>query len=275
TLTQQAPEGFTAVFGVPVAQEDHARRAVLAALDLQQRLAQHPTLRPLALGAGLAFGLGIHSGLGVVGEMGPVSHRQVTVVGAPAQGAMQLQQQAVPGTLLVSAATYHLVQAEVRGEPCGTLALEGLPAPLRVYAVQGLVHRYAGVPRRPGRSGSPFVGRQRELALLHDRVEMVRAGAGQVLSLLGAPGVGKSRVRTELRRQLSSEQVTWYAGQCLAYGQTTPYLPVRDVVQQVCGLTAGDTLEMRTAAVRCRLARLGQLTEEDVALLLQVLDLPV
>ena len=141
TLIQQAPEGLTAVFGGPVAQEDHARRAVLAALDLQQRLAQHPTLRPPALGAGLALGIGIHSGLGVVGELGPVAHRQVTVVGAPAQGALRLQQQAAPGALLVSAATYHLVQEEVRGEPCGNLALEGWQAPLRVYAVQGLVRR--------------------------------------------------------------------------------------------------------------------------------------
>jgi adenylate cyclase len=194
TLTQRAPEGFTAVFGVPVAQEDHARRAVLAALDLQQRLAQHPTLRPSALGAGLALGIGVHSGLGVVGELGPVSHRQITAVGAPAQGALQLQQQAEPGALLVSATTYHLVQEEVRGAPWGSLALEGWQTPLLVYAVQGLVRRYAGVPRRPGRSESLFVGRQRELALLHDRVAMGPAGAGRMLSLMGPPGIGKSRL---------------------------------------------------------------------------------
>jgi class 3 adenylate cyclase len=208
TLTQQTPEGFTAVFGIPMAQEDHARCAVLAGLDLLQRLAQHPTLCSPALGAELALGIGIHSGLGGVGELGPVTHRQVTVVGAPAQGALRLQQQAAPGALLVSAATYHLVQAEVRGEPCGSLTLGGWPAPLRVYAVQGLVRRHAGVPRRPSRSGSPFVGRQRELALLHDCVEMVWAGAGQVLSLLGPPGIGKSRLLTEWRHQLPPEQVT-------------------------------------------------------------------
>ncbi|HEY5871220.1 MAG TPA: AAA family ATPase, partial [Candidatus Tectomicrobia bacterium] len=270
TLIQQGPEGVTAVFGGPVAQEDHARRAVLAALDLQQRLSQHPVL-----GAGLALGIGIHSDLGVVGELGPVDHRQVTVMGAPVQGALRLQQQAAPGALLMSAATYHLVQTEVRGAPCGSLALEGWPAPLRVYAVQGLVPRHAGVPWRPGRSESPFVGRQREVALLHDRLEMVRAGTGQVLSLLGPPGIGKSRLLTEWRRQLSPEQVTWYTGQCLAYDQTTPYLPVRDIVQQVCGLAVGDPLEVRTAAVRQALAWLGGVVEEDVALLLQVLDLPV
>src|SRR5262249_38798268 len=157
----------------------------------------------------------------------------------------RLQQQAAPGALLVSAATYHLVQGEVRGEPCGSLVLEGWPEPLRVYAVQGLMHRYAGVPRRPGWSGSPFVGRQRELALLQDRVAMAREGVGQVLALLGPPGIGKSRLLIELRRQLPPAQVTWYAGQCLAYGQMTPYLPVRDLVQQICGLAAGDPLKVR------------------------------
>ena len=77
------------------------------------------------------------------------------------------------------------------------------------------------------------MGRQRELALLHDHVARVRAGAGQALSLLGPAGIGKSRLLTELRRQLPPAQVTWYAGQCLAYGQTTPYLPVRDLVQKL------------------------------------------
>src|SRR5262249_33314255 len=86
TLTQQTPEGVTAVFGVPVAQEDHARRAVLAALDLQQHLSQHPALPPPGVGARLALGNRIHSGLGIAGAIGPVSHRRVTVVGAPAQG---------------------------------------------------------------------------------------------------------------------------------------------------------------------------------------------
>src|SRR5438093_1204933 len=121
---------------------------------------------------------------------------------------------------------------------------------------------------------SPFVGRQRELALLHNRLEAVRAGEGQVISLVGPPGVGKTRLLTEFESRLLPDQVTWYRGQCLAYGQAMPYLLVRDIVQQVCGITPGDTLETRTAAVRRRLAALGGVVEEDVALVLQLLDLP-
>jgi predicted ATPase/DNA-binding winged helix-turn-helix (wHTH) protein len=275
TLQLAVGDHLIALFGAPRAQEDHARRAVLAALDLQQRLRQPPTPGLLALGAGLAVRMGVDSGLVVVGEFGPAAHGLVTAVGAPTQVALRLQQQAAPGTLLVSATTYDLVREEVRGEPCGSLALDGWQTPLPVYAVQGLVQRRAGVPQRVRPSGSSFVGRQRELALLHDRLEVVRAGEGQVVSLVGPPGIGKTRLLTEFGRCLSPDQVTWVLGQCLAYGQAMPYLPVRDVVQQVCTLSAGDPLETRTAAVWRWLAALGGVAEEDEALLLQFLDLPV
>jgi hypothetical protein len=219
--------------------------------------------------------MGIHSGLVVVGDLGLATHGQVTVVGAPTQGALRLQQQAAPGTLLVSAVTYHLVQEEVHGTPCGSLTLDGWQAPLPVYAVQGLVQRRAGVPQRAPRYRSPFVGRERERALLHDRLEAVRAGEGQVVSLVGPAGMGKTRLLTEFGRGLSPDQVTWSLGQCLAYGQMMPYLPVRDIVQHICALAEGDPLARRTATVRRRLVALGGVAEEDIALVLQLLGLPV
>jgi DNA-binding winged helix-turn-helix (wHTH) protein/tetratricopeptide (TPR) repeat protein len=95
-------------------------------------------------------------------------------------------------------------------------------------------------------------------------------------SWLAVPSAdGEYKPVSVLCRRLSPDQVAWYTGQCLAYGQTTPYLPVRDLVQQLCALAEGDGTEARTAAVRQRLARLGQAAEDDLALLLQRLDLPV
>jgi class 3 adenylate cyclase/tetratricopeptide (TPR) repeat protein len=274
TLQPVVGDHFLALFGAPQAQEDHARCAVLAALDLQQRLRQPSRSRLPALSAGLTVRLGVHSGLVVVGALAPAAHGQVTAVGTPTQGALQLQLQAAPGTLLVSAATYRLVQEEVAGVPWGSLVLEG-SQPQPVYTIQGLRQRRAGVPQRPPHSASPFVGRQRELALLHDRLETVRAGAGQVVSLVGPPGIGKTRLLTEFARSLAPDQGTWYRGQCLAYGQAVPYGPVRDIVQQVCALAAGEARETQVAAVRQRLVVLAEVTEEDVALMCQLLDLPV
>jgi class 3 adenylate cyclase/DNA-binding winged helix-turn-helix (wHTH) protein/tetratricopeptide (TPR) repeat protein len=275
TLMPPTSEGVTAVFGAPVAQEDHARRAVLAALELRQRLRDHPILRAQLPGGALAVRMGLHAGCVVVGGLGQGPQQLATVVGEPCHLALRLQQQAAHGTILLSAATAALVHAEVEIAPCEPLTVDGQPTPVPVYAVQGIMGRYAGVAGRGRRARSPFVRRQRELALLHDRWEVVRTGAGQVVSLVGPPGMGKTRLLTEFGCRLAPDQVPWYRGQCLAYGQAIPYLPVRDVVQQVCALADGDPLETCMATVGRRLAALGTVAEEDVAVLLQLLDRPV
>ena len=274
TLISQTSEGFTAVFGAPVAQEDHARRAVLAALDLHQRLRQHPTLRALTPG-GLAVRMGLHSGLVVIGGLGQDPQQLYTAVGAPAQLAMRLQQQATAGTILLSAATYQLVHTEVQGAPSAPLSLDGQSTPEPVYAVQGLLRRRAGVAGRGPQAGTPFVGRARELALLHDRLAAACAGQGQVVCLVGEPGMGKTRLLTEFRRSLAGQPVTVAVGQCLSYGQASPYLPVRAIVRQVCALAEGDEAAAHIAAVQRGLQESGVRSEEDVALMLQLLDLPV
>jgi DNA-binding winged helix-turn-helix (wHTH) protein len=275
TLTLATNDGFTAVFGMPVAQEDHARRAVLAALELCQRLHDAPTLRAQLAGGVLTLGMGLHSGLVVVGGLGQDPQRLATAVGAPLHIATRLQQQAAPGMILLSAATYQLVHAEVRAAPYGTLTLDGPPTPMSVYVVQGLLRRQAGVLGRGPRAQSPFVGRERELALLQDHLAAAMAGQGQAIGVVGEPGMGKTRLLAEFCRRVPGDQVTVYEGRCLSYGQSTPYLPVRDLVRQVCGLRDGDEVAGHVAAVQQRLHASGLTAEDDVALLLQLLDLPV
>jgi DNA-binding winged helix-turn-helix (wHTH) protein/tetratricopeptide (TPR) repeat protein len=272
TLMPPTNEGFTAVFGAPVAQEDHARRAVLAALELHQRLCTHPALREPKPGGDLTVRMGLHSGLVVVAES---PQQYATAVGAPVHLTLSLQQQAAPGTILLSAATYALVHTEVRATLCGTLDLAGSPAPVPVYTLQGLVGRHAGVARRGLQAQSPFVGRARELALLHERLAAVRAGQGQVVGIVGEPGMGKTRLLREFCRRLAGEAVTVYVGQCLSYGQVIPYLPVRDILWQICGLMEGEDATVHTAAVQRQVQASGLAAEADIALVLQLLDLPV
>jgi class 3 adenylate cyclase len=135
TLTLTTSAGFTVVFGVPVAQEDHARRAVLAALDLRQRLHASPALHAQLVGSALALGMGLHSGLVVVGGLGQDPQLLATAVGAPLHVATRLQQLAAPGTILLSAATYALIHVEVHAEPCGTLTLDGSSSPVPVHTM--------------------------------------------------------------------------------------------------------------------------------------------
>jgi class 3 adenylate cyclase len=275
TLIHQASEGFTAVFGAPVAQEDHARRAVLVALTLRQRLRELPTLDERTSEGTFTVCMGLHSGRVLVGTLGHDAQRLYTAVGDPTELAMRLRQHATPGMILLSAATYHLVHEEVQVEAGGALAMgEGLsPAP--VYVVQRLLGRSAGVAGHGPRTWSPFVGREREVALLHERLAAATTGQGQVISLVGEPGMGKTRLLTEFRRRLPGSQVTYYAGQCLSYGRAMPYHPVRDILRQVCAVAEGRDAEASAAAVRRRLQDIEVVAAEDVALVLQLLDLPV
>jgi class 3 adenylate cyclase len=275
TLTLATNDGFTALFGMPVSQEDHARRAVLAAIELRQRLQDAPALRVQLAGDLLTLGMGLHSGLVVVGGLGQDPQWLDTAVGVPLHIATRLPQQAAPRMILLSAATYHLVRADVQAAPYGTLTLDGQPRPVSVYVVQGLLRRQAGVVGRGPRAQSPFVGRERELALLQDHLAAAMAGQGQVIGVVGESGMGKTRLLAEFCRRVPRTQVTVYEGRCLSYGQATPYLPVRDLVRQVCGLMEGVEMAGHVAAVQQRLHESGITAEEDVALLLQLLDLPV
>ncbi len=188
---------------------------------------------------------------------------------------MRLQQQAPSGTILLSAATYALVHTEVRATPWGTLTGDGSFPPMPLYAVQGRLGRHAGVAGRGPRVERPFVGRERELVLLHDHLTTAMGGQGQVIGLVGEPGMGKTRLLTEFCRRVSGNQVTVYEGRCLSYGQATPYLPVRGLVRQMCALVEGDTAAVHTAAVQHRLHACEITAADDVALVLQLLDLPV
>src|SRR5712691_5020761 len=146
TLLQVSGEGFLALFGAPVAQEDHARRAVVAALELRQRLRAPNALQGQP--HGVAVCLGLHTGPVVVGPLAPEPQRPFTAAGDTLHLATRLQQRAAPDTILVSAATYALVQDEVQGEVCEPLALDAPSPPVPVYAIRGLMRRRAGVPQR-------------------------------------------------------------------------------------------------------------------------------
>jgi len=247
---------------------------VVAALELRQRLQYNPALNPSLAGSVLRLSMGLHSGRVVVGGLGPAPQPPATAVGAPLHMATRLQQQAAPGTILLSAATYQLVHAEIRATPCGTLTLDGQSTPVSVYAVQELLRRHAGVAGRGSRAQSPFVGRERELGLLQVHLAEAMAGESQVVGLVGAPGMGKTRLLREFCRRIPGNQVRVYVGQCLSYGQSTPYLPVCDLVRQLCGLAEGAEMAEHATAVQQRLHDSGIAAAEDVALLLQLLDLP-
>src|SRR5262249_25755229 len=118
---------------------------------------------------------------------------------------------------------------------------------------------------------SPFVGRERELAALHALLSQVETGRGQVVGVVGEPGIGKSRLIYEFRHSLEGKRLTYLAGRCLSYGSTTPYLPVLDVLRHNCGITDTDRPEDITAKVHRSLQEVGIVPEEWAPVLLPLL----
>jgi tetratricopeptide (TPR) repeat protein len=238
---QRLSDGFVAFFGAPVAQEDHARQAVLAALELQRRVSTEPTLRAPLRSASLSTSMGLHTGVVIVGPLAEDAQTRYAALDDTTDVASRLQRLAGPDTILMSEATRRLVQEEVRAEAYDAPNMAALPQPLPIYRVREVIVRRSGVTGRGGHLLSPFVGRVRELASLVALLAQAEAGRGQVVGIVGEPGIGKSRLLYELARALRDMGVGYIEGHCFAYDQATPYGPVRSMLRQLCGMTDADS----------------------------------
>ena len=259
-------EGVLALFGIPVAQEEHAWHAVQAALDLQQRLREASAWCALLPGEALTARVGVHTGWVVVGSPQAESLQAVVIGGETIQGAMHVQALAEPGTLVVSETTLRLLRVTVHSTASGLVHIAGYADPLMASTVQGMETSHA--PRVWG----PFVGRHRELAVCDDLLARTLGGQGQVVGLMGEPGMGKSRLLREFQQRLSGEPVTVLEGYCRSYARFLPYGPMSDLLRQHCGLSVTAPADVVAARVEHLLRALGLSPEECAPYLRLLLD---
>jgi DNA-binding winged helix-turn-helix (wHTH) protein/predicted ATPase len=245
------------VFGAPVAQEDHAPRAVLAALGLQRQLAGAPGAWGNASAEALQVRLGLHTGRAAVGASEVSHERAAVVIGDTVTRAIVLQQHARSGTILCSEATARLVRRVVRLEAMPQVSMPGLATRERIYKILGQRLRHTPAGPHAARAGAPFVGRARELATLHAIWAHVTSGQGQVVSVVGECGMGKSRLVAEFRRSLRGEPHTYLQGPCVSYGQTMAYQPVLTLLRRACGIADSDRPAVVAAKVRRGLLEVG------------------
>jgi class 3 adenylate cyclase/predicted ATPase len=269
SMVQYGVDGFMALFGAPMAHEDHARRAVLAALALQQELQgqQHAER--------LAVSIGVQTGPVVVGSLAHDPQRLYTAMGSTIHLAASIQHAAAADEILIGSSTYQLVQEEVQADVWEADTRGTISVAERVYRVRDVVQRRAGVPERHAQRRSPFVGRAHELAILHERLTQAERRQGQVVGITGEAGMGKSRILAEFRRSVQSRQVTCLTGQCLPYGQMSPYLPVLTLLRQRCRITDADAPDTIRPKVYAAVQEAQIASEEEVTFLLQLLDVPV
>src|SRR5205823_11433213 len=236
TAPQFTGDGFMALFGAPLTQEDHVRRALLAALAVQRALHERGDPELFAL----TVRIGIHTGLVVFGPVADKLSMDYTVIGDTANVAARLQQAAEPGTILLSEATYLLAQGYARVEPVGPLILKGKAEPIPAFRLLVVSHRRTGLRESTSSRTAVFVDRESELAILNNFLRQVENGHGQAVGLVGEPGIGKSRLLAEFRRQVADGRLTWVEGRCLSYGTAIPYLLALDLLRSNCGILETD-----------------------------------
>src|SRR5271169_4562732 len=263
-------DGFMALFGAPLTQEDHVQRALLAALAIQRALGGPEDPRD-SNRLDLPVRMGIHTGPVVFGPVGDRLPMDSTAIGDTANVAARLQQAAEPATILLSEATYQLAQSYARVKPVGPLVLKGKADPITAYRLLEVSQALAALRPSTAARRTTFVDRQGDLAILNNFLKQVESGHRQAVGIVGEPGIGKSRLLSEFQRQLADERVTWIEGRCVSYGTAIPYLLLLDLLRSNCGLLETDTPEAIIEKVRSGLERVGMDPDQDSPVLLHLL----
>jgi DNA-binding NtrC family response regulator/tetratricopeptide (TPR) repeat protein len=271
-LVERTATRLAWVFGVPQTLEQLPQRAVHSALAIRQMVveASAPDLPPCP-----TVRLAVHLGAVQVDHQAADPGAQVRAVGETLALPVRLLGQATPGELLITPEVGRLVDGWVALEGRQLWLSTGDPSRVGGYAVVGVSPGRGAWTGRWRPIQSPLVGRERELMLLEAIFEQVTAGRGQVVHLVGAPGMGKSRLLAEFRQRLSAQRLTYAEGRCLAYGSGTPYLPVVDLLRDHCGIAADDGPEILRTKVRVSLQQVGLDPDAILPYLLTLLGLPL
>jgi adenylate cyclase len=274
TVNQFTGDGVMALFGAPLAHEDHAVRAVAAALAIQQAVREYAGRLRAERGLDFAVRIGLNSGPVVVGKIGDDLRMDYTAQGETVNLAARLQQAAPPGGIWLSEATMRLVRGYFVIQAAGEVRLKGWPAPVPAFTATREHSGRARFDLALERGLTPFVGRERELAFLRDAFDKAARGRGNVVSVVGAAGMGKSRLVHELKRHLPDDEVTFLAGRCHSHQESLPFHLIAQLLRMNFRLEEGEPEKAQVHKVEAGVRRLDPELEWTIPHLKHVLALP-
>jgi class 3 adenylate cyclase/tetratricopeptide (TPR) repeat protein len=257
TVNQFLGDGIMALFGAPIAHEDHAQRALHAALGIVKALAPLNEELQRTRRLSLTVRQGLNTGLVVVGSIGDDLRMDYTAVGDTTNVAARLQQASTPGAILISEPTQRLVKGYFQLRSLGELSVKGKPEGIAAWEVLAANLAKARLDVQTERGLTPFVGRERELQILRESFAKAKGGSGQVVLLAGEAGLGKSRLLMEFRRRLG-EEATWCEGRALSFGRTMAFHPLVDMLRRVYGIEQTDAEADIIDKIERAVVRLGE-----------------
>ena len=275
TVNQIMGDGIMALFGAPLAHEDHAVRACYAALDMQAAIRRYAEEVRRTYGIRTEIRIGLNSGEVVVRAIGSDLRMDYTAVGQTTHLAARMEQLASAGTILLTADTLRLAEGFVAVKPVGPVPVKGLEAPVEVYEILGAGPLRSRLQAAAARGLTRFVGRETEVEQLRQALGRAAAGHGQLVALVGEPGVGKSRLVWEVTHSHRTHGWLIVQASSVSYGKATPYLPVIDLLKGYLRIQGQDDPRAVREKVTGKLLTLDETLKPTVPAFLALLDVPV
>jgi class 3 adenylate cyclase/predicted ATPase len=274
TVNQVMGDGIMALFGAPLAHEDHAVRACYAALRMQESVKRYAEGVRRTEGIPIQIRVGLNSGEVVVRSIGSDLKMDYTAVGQTTHLAARMEQMAMPGSILITPVTLRLAEGYVQVKSLGPVNVKGMNEPVEVHEVTGAGLARSRLQRAAARGLTRFVGRNAEMEQLWKALEQAGAGHGQVVSVVGEAGVGKSRLFHEFTHSHRTEGWLIVESGSVSYGKATPYLPLIDLLKAYFKIHDRDNQRDIREKVTGKLLTLDKTLEPALPALLSLLDVP-
>ena len=275
TVNKMLGDGIMALFGAPIAHEDHAVRACYAALAMQNTLRDLSERTRRDFGVEVQVRTGIHSGEVVVRTIGNDLTMEYDAIGPTTHLASRMEQLAVPGTIRMTADTLRLAEGLVQVRGLGPIPVKGLPQPIEVFELIGAAPVRSRLHASAAAGFTRFVGREREMDALNGALERAGRGSGQVVAVVGEPGVGKSRLYYEFVRSHRTAQWLVLESGSVSHGKATAYLPLIDLFRRYFEIEGTDAPRRIRERVIGKLLTLDEALRPTLPAFLALLDAPV
>jgi class 3 adenylate cyclase len=275
TVNQVMGDGIMALFGAPLAHEDHAVRACYAALRMQESVKRYAEGVRRTEGISIQIRVGLNSGEVVVRSIGSDLKMDYTAVGQTTHLAARMEQMATPGSVLITPEALRLAEAFVQVKSLGPVTVKGLTEPLEVYEVNGVGAARSRLQASAARGLTRFVGRDKEIEQLRTALERASTSHGQVVAVVGEPGLGKSRLFHEFTHSHRTQDWLIVESGSVSYGKATPYLPLIDLFKAYFKIHDRDNQREIREKITGKLLTLDDSLKPTLPVFLALLDIPV
>jgi class 3 adenylate cyclase/tetratricopeptide (TPR) repeat protein len=275
TVNKVLGDGIMALFGAPIAHEDHAARACYSALAMQNSVREISEAVRREFGVEVQVRTGVHSGEVVVRAIGNDLTMDYDAIGMTTHLASRMEQLALPGTIRITADTLRLAEGLIQVRPLGPIPVKGMPKPVEIFELLGAVQGRTRLHTSAAAGFTRFVGREHEMDALDKVLQCSRQGTGQVVGVVGEPGVGKSRLYHEFLHSHRTKDWLILESGSVSHGKASAYLPLIDLLKRYFQVESGDDTRRIREKVTGKVLALDDKLRPTLSPLLAMLDVPL